>query len=382
MISAVIAEFDPFHNGHKYLLDRVREHGADGIIAVMSGSFTQRGGCAMLGKYERAAAAVHGGADLVLELPQVYALGSAERFARGGVGVLSGCGCADTLCFGSECGDIAKLEYAARCSQSADISQFAEKGYSHARAVSAAVGGEAAEILSSPNNTLAVEYIKAAKGQFGLFTVSRTIERSSSGSGQFAPASQIRKMTERGQDIGDYVPESTGAIISEAIKNGSCPASLKNNERGVLSVLRRMDISELSALPDCAEGLENRLYKAIHENDSVEDIIMAVKCKRYTYARISRIIACAYLGITAGDIDKPPQYIRVLAFNDRGAAILKEMKKTAALPVIMKARDLSRLSGDARKMIDIDLRASDLFALCTPRLKGCGEDFYRGAVKI
>ncbi len=387
-ITGIVSEFNPFHNGHKYLVERARENGATHVVTVMGGSFLQRGNCAVVGKYERAKAAILGGVDLVLELPEIYACASAERFARGAVGVLEACGCVDTICCGAEYMNVSAQIRAIDILEGADVGEFLSKGYSYPHAVQAAVeksgDEEIAALLRSPNDLLALEYFRAGKDDFSFLSVRRTAPHDSDtpDSGKYASASLIRKMIISGGDYREYVPETTAQMIERAKKEGACPARFENNERGVISVLRRMTAQELKRLPDVSEGLENRLHRAIHENDTLSGIIMATKCKRYTHARLSRIAACAYLGITAADIDKPPQYIRVLALNDRGAEILKEMKKTAVLPVLTAARSFGSLTKEARKTLDIDLRASDLFALCTPKLMRCGEDFYRGAVKI
>ena len=383
--AGIIAEFNPFHNGHRYLVDCVRESGAECVAAVMGGSFLQRGECAVIDKFSRAEAAVLGGVDIVFELPQVFACASAEVFAFGGAEVLKACGAVDTLCFGSECGDAESLLRAQRMLQSLSVAKYTSKGYSYARAFRAAAEdkglSEAAKLLDSPNNTLALEYIKASDGAFDIFTVERTAAHNDGESGAFASASVVRRLIFDNDDTYlKYVPETTAAVIEREMKAGRCPAALQRNERGVLSVLRRMSAEELSTLPGVSEGLENRFLEAIRSSDTIEGILTQVKCKRYTHTRLSRTIACAYLGIKKEDVTSP-QYIRVLAFNDRGAELLKKMKTTATLPVVMNARDIKALKGDAARMIDLDIKATDLFALCTPTIQPCGDDYYKSAVK-
>ena len=388
MVTAgIVSEFDPFHNGHKYLVEKTRENGATHIMTVMSGSFLQRGECAVLGKYPRAKAAVLGGVDLVLELPQIYACSSAQRFASGAVNTLAACGCVDRLSFGSECGDKNALMRAADTLSRLDVSEYTSQGFSYPRAAQAAAekSGDAdiVPIFSSPNDTLAAEYIRAAKGRLNIFAVKRTAPHNGGSEGVFISAMAIRRMMMQNDNTYlKYIPESTADIILQETKNGGCPAALENNERGVLTVLRRMTAEDFAKLPDVSEGLENRITRAVRENDTLEGIISAVKCKRYTRARICRVIACAYLGITAEMPDMPPQYIRVLAFNDKGAEVLKAMKKTARLPILTVARDFGRLNDSAAKMLAADIRATELFGLCTPTLQGCGTDHYTGAIYI
>ena len=403
-ITAVVSEYNPFHNGHKYLAEKARENGATHIVSVMGGNFLQRGNCAIADKYARAKAAVLGGIDLVFELPQVYASASAERFASGAVETIAGCGCIDELCFGAECGDIAMLKRAVDIiSGSGEVTrlcrEYLRQGFSHPRAMQAAVeqvqsgcgvgGSEISEILSSPNNTLGIEYIRALNcinSRIEPFAVKRVgaVHDSDITDNNFASASAVRNMILNG-DVSycNFIPETTREVIEECIKNGECPGEFERNSRGVLTVLRRMTAENFAQIPDVTEGLENRLVKAVKDNDSISDIIKAVKCKRYTHARLSRIIVCAYLGITKNISDISPKYIRVLAFNGRGAEILKMMKKTAELPTVMSpARDRSKLDDEGKRLLDLDILSSDMYGLLTPKIRRCSKDYYRGAERV
>ncbi len=403
-ITAIVSEYNPFHNGHKYLADKARENGATHVASIMGGNFLQRGNCAIADKYARARAAVLGGIDLVFELPQVYASASAERFASGAVETLDGCGCIDELCFGAECGDTETLKRTADIiSGSGEVTElcreFLRQGFSHPRAMQAAVGQvlsgkrmnetDISEILGSPNNTLGIEYIRALNrigSGIEPFAVKRVGAEHDSDitESHFASASAVRNMILRGDgSYSEFVPETTGDILEGCIKNGECPGEFENNERGVLAVLRRMTAEDLAEIPDVTEGLENRLVKAVRDNDSIADIISAVKCKRYTHARLSRIIACAYLGITKEISGLSPKYIRVLAFNGRGAEILKIMKKTAQLPVVMSpAKDRGKLDDEGKRLFEMDILSSDMYGLLTPKIQRCSKDYYRGAEKF
>lgn len=398
--TAIISEYNPFHNGHKYLIEKSRQNGSTHIIAIMGGNFLQRGNCAILDKYRRAESAVLGGVDLVLELPQIYAASSAEKFAFGAVQTLNDCGCVNELAFGAERGDISMLkrtvDIIAQSGEAETLSkQYVKQGYSHPRAMQAAVenisrhGDNISDILKSPNNTLAIEYIRAinnihsnitpfAVKRMGAMHGSNITER------EFASASAVREMILNGDNYyKQFIPDTTAEIITDCIKSGECPAEFKNNDRGIMTILRSMTAADFAKIPDVTEGLENRLVRAVRNNNSVSDIITAVKCKRYTHARLSRIIACAYLGITKEISSLAPKYIRVLAFNDRGTDILKMMKKSASLPVIMSpARDMKKLDDMGKKIFEVDLRASDLYGVLTPKVQGCGKDFYKGAVKV
>ncbi len=396
----IIAEYNPFHNGHQYLIEKVHENGATHVAAVMGGSFLQRGNCAVVDKFERARAAVLCGIDLVVELPQIYASASAERFAFGAVGILEQCGCIDQLAFGSECGDIDLLTQTAELINNSNEIQmlcrsFMKQGYSHPRALQASVDAleknknDISDVLRLPNNTLAIEYIRnlnIINSSIEPFAVKRSkvMHDSFITEDGFASASAVRKMIiDNDSSYESFVPHSVSEIINECIEKGKCPAVFENNERGILTVLRNMTADDIAKLPDVTGGLENRIAKAVREKNTVEEILAAVKCKRYTYARLSRIITYAYLKIDSQIFSLPPKYIRVLAFNDKGTEILKVMKKTAKLPVIMSpAKDIQKLDEAGRKMLLTDIRASDLYGLLTPGIQSCGEDYYNGAVKI
>lgn len=398
--AGIIAEYNPFHNGHKYLVDKVRENGATHIAAIMGGNFLQRGNCAVVGKFHRAEAAVQCGVDLVIELPQIYALANAERFAFGAVDILDKCGCVEELAFGAECDDVSLLKQTAQIiSGSGEVENlcrnFMRQGYSHPRAMQAAVEvlkdncSGAADVLKSPNNTLAVEYINNLSligSKIEPYVVKRAgvMHDSDAVAGDFASASAVRKMIiKEDSSFTRFVPQAVSEIIKKCAEKGECPAVFSNNERGIMGVLRSMTAGDIAKLPDVSGGLENRIAKAVKENNSVENIISAVKCKRYTYARLCRIIACAYLGINKEIVCSSPKYIRVLVFNERGTEILKVMKKTSKLPVIMSpAKDLGKLDEIGKEMLLTDIRASDLHGLLTPKVQSCGIDFYRGAVKI
>lgn len=395
-ITAIISEYNPFHNGHKYLIDKARENGTTHCIAVMGGNFLQRGDCSIIDKYSRAEMAVCGGIDLVIELPQIYATASAERFAFGAVDTIIKCGCVDELAFGSECGDTELLTKAAEILDNHSEIQtlyknFLKMGYSHPRAMQSAIEetvknhDNISELLSKPNNILAIEYIKAlrkSESKIDLFSVKRAgvFHNELETCGKLASASAIREMViNKNNSYYKYIPDKSYEILQNAIKDGRCPAESKNNERGILSVLRSMSADDFLQIPDVTEGLENRLIKAIKQNNSVPDIIMYVKSKRYTYARISRIITCAYLGINKEIAALSPQYIRVLALNGKGAEILKVMKKTAELPLVMSpAKDIKKLDEKGKAIFETDIRAADLHGLFTPQVQPCSLDFYSG----
>lgn len=389
-ISAAVCEYNPYHNGHKYLTDYARSHGFDYFIGIMSGSVVQRGEFAIADKFTRAQAAVSGGVDMIIELPCIYSLSSAERFAYGAVATLDLCGCIDTLFFGAECENITLLSEAAKAASAKAaedrIRELSANGYSHPRALCEAVrelsGDEIAEVLSKPNNTLAIEYIKALNVLRSDVKPSAVLRQGADHDcgepkGSFASASLIREMIRSGDDSYKlYIPEKVSEIIYRTTQKKECPVTVKNNDRGFLQALRRLSKSEWECVPGVGEGLENRLYGAVRECLSFDEIMDKVKCKRYTYARISRILLCAYLGITKEIIKTEPQYIRVLAMNKRGAEVLSEISRHARVPVITSpAKDISKLDSEGRKLFELECLATDMYTLFMPDIKECGRDY-------
>lgn len=384
VISSLICEFDPFHNGHKYLLDSMRQSGADCIIACMSGNFTQRGEPAAFDKRSRTEAAILCGADLVLELPVTFACAGAERFAFGGVSILDALGCVDSIFFGSECGDIEKLKTAAAALQDEKLGIVIKEklsfGVTFAAAREQAVcelcGTETAGLLRDPNNILGIEYLKA------LFTLEskitpHTITRTGAGHNSFgikdntASGSYLRQLAISGQPFEKFVPAAAFEVFRRALMDFS-PCSMNNIEKAVLFRLRTMTPGQLALLPDVGEGLENRLYSAVRTCNSVEEILTAVKTKRYTMSRLRRILACAILDITAGDMLPSPPYIRVLGFNKTGGAALSEIKRSCTLPIITRSSELSRLGDECRQSFGLESRCDDIYALAGKKVRQCG----------
>jgi len=378
-VAGVIAEYNPFHLGHAYQLAAIRERlGSDtAIVAVMSGNFVQRGECAIMAKHARAEAAVLGGADLVLELPSVYAAATAEIFARGGVEALAATGVVTHLCFGSECGDIAVMGNAAECLESdayhRQLRQFLDEGMTFAAARQAAVGeliGAAASCLSMPNNNLGVEYLRAMS-VFDASMEAMTIRRIGDGHdsemvGEYPSASAIRRAVLNGGTWQHMVPEGTEKILCREMDAGRAPASMTFVERALLSKLRAMEEDAFRPYDGGEEGLYHRFYKAVRQGNSLEEILRLAKTKRYTHARLRRMALAAWLGMEKEEETLP--YLRVLAVNERGRAVLKMMKKTATLPVITKSASVRRLGGELERFFAEEAKYTDLYALCCPKI--------------
>lgn len=376
-LMAVICEYNPFHFGHAYQLKTHKDSlSADGVVCLMSGSFVQRGAPAVYNKWTRAKTAIMGGADLVLELPVVYAAQSAMRFAAGAVAILNALGCVDFLSFGSECGDIDRLQNAAEIIFSnkfqKSVALEMKKGKSFPAARSAVAKEHfptvCADLISAPNNILGLEYI-GALNRIGSNICPVTLRRSV----DFASASQIRERMNNGQDISQFVP------YPESCNGKLYDTSVFNHL--VSYQFRRETGENLKTIADVAEGLENRLLKCAKTSFGAAELAEQVKTKRYTRTRIDRIIINTLLGITDADTELPPQYARVLGFNHRGRDILNEIGKTADFPIITKLADVKPSGPRFRRMLDKELLATDIYALMTDD-KQAGLDFKQSPIYV
>ncbi len=386
--TGIVAEYNPFHNGHKALVDRCRENGSTHIVAAMSGNFVQRGSVAIMDKRARAAAAIKGGVDLVVELPVPFAVATAEVFARGGVSVLDSLGCVDALSFGAECDDLELLKKAAEAVVDPKVDELIKTELSggisyptaRAYAVRTVYGPEISDILEEPNNILAVEYLKELNRRESGMAV-EPMKRVGTGhdrmtaTDEFASASMLRILLERGDEHAfDFMPSTTEVEFKRMAAVGRAPVKVEESERAILSRLRMLTADEIRKAPDVSEGLENRIYNAIQSATSLEELYDIVKTKRYTHSRIRRIVTALYLGIRPEDREEVP-YIRVLGFNDRGLEILKAAKETATLPVITKPSAIAGLDEKARHTFDLECRATNLYNLATPRILPCGTEY-------
>ena len=332
----IICEYNPLHRGHRKQIDRIRQQfGPEAAVCcLMSGNYVQRGAPAIVDKSIRAKAAILAGADLVLELPVTYALSSAEGFAAGGVRILSTF--CDALCFGTETGEKETLLAAARLLLSEEfpplLRQELQRGLSFPAARQAAMERlhPGSTPPSLPNDILAVEYCKAILSQdspLEPFPIRREgsyhaplpdVENPS--------ASALRSLMLRSGAWLDYVPEAVRNCFRSAPLH-----TLEAGERAILCKLRTMPDEAFEALPYGTEGLWRKLMHAAREADTLEAIVTSVKSKRYTRTRIDRMVLCAFLGITREMLEAPAPYTRVLAFSERGRAVLKLAKENSAI---------------------------------------------------
>ena len=381
--AGIIAEYNPFHNGHAYHIRATRESGFTHIVAAMAGNYTQRGEPACAPKRIRCEAAQNAGADLVIELPLPWAAASAERFAYAGVFLMHSLGCVDALSFGSECGDIGEVRNYARLVETVDPAALKENlgaGMSFPRARALALSAESGPAPSpdSPNDTLGAEYCNALRklgSPIVPVAIKRSVPHNGAASGAFASASYIRELLES-RKYGDafrFVPEPAAALYSGALSSGLMPLDHSRYRLMLLSHLRRMGRKDYKNLPDVSEGLENRIERAVRTSVSLDGLYESIKTKRYTLSRIRRVLLYAFLGIGREEFDSPPPYIRVLGFNARGAEILSAAKRTASLPIVTKFSDIRPGSGGER-IFNLESRAADLFSLCLPSPLPCGTE--------
>ena len=332
-ITGIICEYNPLHLGHAKQIHTIRTRcGNDsGIVCLMSGNFVQRGSVAIVDKTLRAKAAVLSGADLVLELPVTASLSSAEGFADTGVRILSGF--CQNLCFGAETPDPEQLYTTARALLSEEFTQALRSAldtgvsFPAARQRALEAMGVSSQLLAQPNDILAVEYCKAIVRQGSAMAPMPILRRGNyhaeEADSHDPSATALRKLLLSGQDASAYIPAAARSCFADAPLH-----TLTAGERAILAKLRTMTDAEFEALPYGSEGLWRKLMHEARQQPTLEDILTAVKSKRYTRTRLDRMVMCAFLGITRQILDTPAPYVRVLALNDTGRAILKQARQT------------------------------------------------------
>lgn len=395
-VAAVIAEYNPFHKGHRWQLEQIRQRGATHIAVVMSPDYTQRGTPAILPKRVRAHAALENGADLILELPVSYACAGAQRFAFGAVSLVCAMGCVQVLAFGAEDAEQDLLDQAADALEHPQVQQALRErmaeGITFARARQQAVeqvfGERVGAVLSRPNNILAVEYLAQlaalSDGRIQPMAISR-IGNAHDGEPEsgFASASFLRGQMLEGNwsRVQEYLPQNCWEQYRRAAERGEL-AQIKTGERAVLSTLRGLSAEQLSVLPDLSEGLENRLLQASRQACTIEELYELVKTKRYPMARVRRLVMSAFLSLPGTMQQTPPPYLRILGMNERGREILSCMKQTATLPVSASLKRLAESGETAWQSAQLESRCADQYSLFADRIRPCGEDWRQSAVLL
>ena len=388
--SAIVCEFNPFHYGHKKILSAAASKKLP-VVCIMSGNFVQRGEAAIIDKWSRTEMALENGADLVIELPLPWAVSSAQRFALGSIQLLNSLGINGYLFFGSESGNIKVLsclaEFLLSDSFSQNLQSHINTGITFAaareQAVSCILGASYANTIHSPNNILAVEYIKAileTNSKLSPQTIRRVGAKhdENAAAGEISSASEIRSMLKNGKSIAEKVPQSTYRITEELTCKGKCPALMDSLEIAILAKLRQMSADDFSRLPDISEGLEYRLFNASRTSCSLNEFIDTVKTKRYTHARIRRLVLSAFLNIDSSVPDNP-QYIRILGMTSAGGKLLHTLKNT--LPIIIRKSSVDRLKPVPLSLFNLEAAADDLYALAVPNPSPCNLDYSTGLIK-
>ena len=379
-VSGIIAEFNPLHSGHKYLIDAARLD-SDAVVCILSGNFTQRGDTAIISKHKRARLALLCGVDIVAELPVLWSMSTAQNFALGGVWQAYNLGCTE-LVFGSESGDIGALLAAADvlCGDafSCLVREKLQSGITFAAArESAAIElGVDFKLLRNPNDNLGIEYICAAL-RLGLDLGFRCIKRqgaahdSKAFTESFASASLIREHILNG-NIG--FAERFMPIEARGIIQPNDVSDIKRLETAILCSLRSKQPEDFARLPDISEGIENKLFFAAQKATSLESLLNGIKTKRYTLARIRRLVLSAFLGLDGEFFMKTPPYTRILGFSERGTEHIKSIKEPKA-PIVTKVAQIKGLGERARKVLALESHASNIFALSLHTPLECGAEY-------
>ena len=394
-IAAIISEYNPLHKGHEFHIESTKNiTKCDGVIAVMSGSFVQRGEPAIIDKWERTRMALSSGIDLVFELPIVYSLSSAEFFAFGAVSLINSLGIVDFLSFGSEIGkielinDIAHVLSLEPLAYKEYLKNELKKGlsfpFARENALSNFFSVNDSEIpenlLASSNNILAIEYCKALKklkSNIKPITIKRIGEdyNSNSLNDNFASASAIRNHMIENRNVNflkEYLTEESFKIIDNLYKKDYSFA-VRENMFEFIRYKSQGYIENITKLPDVTEGLENRIFKAIQTSNTMEQLVSNVKSKRYTYTRINRILAQYFVGFDIFNsallrTQKCP-YGRILGFNDKGREMIKDIKKMGTIPLITKVK------GGICPTLDLDILSTKNYSLLNSSIDPLS-DFY------
>ena len=386
-VLGIVSEYNPFHNGHILHLKKSLEMTkADFTIAIMSGNFTQRGDTSLIDKWAKTEMALKQGIDLVIELPTLYAISSAENFADGAVKILNSLGIIDYISFGSEIGEIKPLDDVATVlsKEPKDFSEILKRqlrsGLSYPKAREIAIQmyfGTSpiyTEALQNPNNILGIEYLKAlkrSKSNITPITIKRNYNNYNSNDVKsgVASATAIRTMIMQEKNIHTVVPYETYEIIERLSKEGNIVPSLKVFEKEIIYNLRKMTITEIANLADVSEGLENKIKQASNMTNNLEELIQKIKSKRYTETRIRRILLYSLLNITKKDMTiskKVIPYVRVLGFNKHGkriiSAIAENNPKIKIVVSVKKFLDTNR-DMNLQSMMMKDILATNIYTL-------------------
>lgn len=368
MTCGIICEYNPMHRGHEYMIEELRRGGVGTVVCLMSGSFVQRGDTAVTDKYDRAAAAVRSGADLVLELPFPWSCASAAYFAAAGVYILSALGIGN-IAFGSESAELSRLRAAAEAADS-DEKCASDASQGSAAAHFARIEDALGCGRLPPNDILGVEYIRAAR-RLGTATEFIAIKRAGAGfhdtdaSAALPSATAMRAAILRGE-LPEGLTEASAESLRAAIAAGRAPATL--GALGTAALWRfRSGGAELGRYAECGGGVSGRLARAAAESGNLADMLTAAATKKYTSARLRRAVIFALAGVMKADLDALPSYTTVLASDARGRSFLAAARKKAGITVLTRPSAALRVEGDAaRRQTELLLASEGLYSLALP----------------
>ena len=405
-ILGIVSEYNPFHNGHIHHLEISKQlTKTDFTVAVMSGNFMQRGDTALVDKWTRTEMALKSGIDLVIELPTVYALSSAENFADGAVKILDSLGVVDFISFGSEIGEItpllevANVLYKEPKEFSSLITTQLRSGLSYPKAREIALSQffgsskKYSSIVSNPNNILGVEYLKSLKkhrSHIRPLTIKRDYAdyNSAQEKNGVASATAIRTMIQNKKNVHRVVPYETYELLEKCKEEGKIIPGLSVFEKEIIYTLRKMTLSEIAELPDVSEGLENKIKAAANNVNTLDELIASIKSKRYTQSRIQRILLYALLDISKKDINQSKRvtpYIRVLGFNKHGKRIISAIAAAnPKLKIIVSVKKFLENSTDnvLKNMISKDILATNIYTLGYKNNSIANLDFTHKVVEV
>lgn len=389
-VIGIVCEFNPFHNGHKYLIDSVKRQ-SDTVVCVMSGNFVQRAEPAIFPKDVRVRAALLNGADIVLELPFVYATSSAEFFAYNAVKILDSFGC-DKLAFGTENATVEQLNDIADILNDDDfdnkLKQYLKTGESYAWARQMALKEYGKDFnIDTPNNILATEYVKSIK-KLKSKIEPVCINRLGAGYNddfavdKFASATHIRSLINQNMPFEQYVPENCYTLYSDCIENGNY-VSQEKYELASLTLLRAGIYDNKENIAGMAEGLENRIDEAIKTSLSLNELYDKVKTKRYAHSRVRRVVLSRQFCILNKDLFVDAPYCRLLGFNEKGSKKLGELVNRCSLPFITRFSDVSKTENqDVNRVFGFEDRITDFYSLILYKQSNCTKERSFSPVKV
>lgn len=375
--AGIVCEFNPLHNGHKYLIDKTRELGATHIVCAMSGNFVQRGEPAYIDKWKRAELAIKCGADLVVENLVPWAVSSAEDFARGSIQLLNKIGI-DFLAFGNEAENNICFDELKKAVENEsvinDLKVLMQSGLSYPTALGKSIekhfGREYAKVVSLPNNILGLEYVKRLDTDINYYPIKRkgVMHDQKSSSGEFMSATSIRNLSSI-DEAKDFIPEEVYNELKDYQSKGFLYNANKKFETIALSALRTISIEEMKKYVSDEKGLAERIYNSTKKSESLAELYLNVKSKNYTMARIRREILNILLQIPKDVSKQCPGFIKVMASNSKGLEVLSNYK--GDIPVITKYSEVKKLDSFSKEIYDIQIRSSDLYCLMTEKNRAC-----------